>query len=168
MKLKAFILMFLIAGLALPAKAQMTVCGEAEYASLLRKSPPGAEYMRYPIPPTARVDVEQTLAEGWPRRAFSQTIVYRFPAGTRVADVERFFVEAGVYEAKGSLFRDVNPNRKPGDSMKSKKECLDTLIRCAGGDGNLLFNVGPMPDGRIEPRQVERLKEMGLWLAKKW
>jgi alpha-L-fucosidase len=55
---------------------------------------------------------------------------------------------------------------KPNDEMKSPKQCLDTLIRCAGGDGNLLFNVGPMPDGRIEPRQVERLKEMGVWMAK--
>jgi alpha-L-fucosidase len=55
---------------------------------------------------------------------------------------------------------------KPNDKMKSLKQCLETLIRCAGGDGNLLFNVGPMPDGRIEPRQVERLKEMGDWLGK--
>jgi len=55
---------------------------------------------------------------------------------------------------------------KPGDEMKSLQQCLETLVRCAGGDGNLLFNVGPMPDGRIEPRQVERLKEMGEWLAK--
>lgn len=54
---------------------------------------------------------------------------------------------------------------KPGDEMKSLKECLQTLVRCAGGDGNLLFNVGPMPDGRIEQRQVERLREMGDWLA---
>lgn len=55
---------------------------------------------------------------------------------------------------------------KPDDNMKSLQECLETLIRCAGGDGNLLFNVGPMPDGRIEPRQVERLEEMGRWLRK--
>jgi len=55
---------------------------------------------------------------------------------------------------------------KPDDRMKSLKECLDILVRCAGGDGNLLFNVGPMPTGEIEPRQVERLKEMGAWLAK--
>ncbi|MCX5670143.1 MAG: alpha-L-fucosidase [Planctomycetota bacterium] len=54
---------------------------------------------------------------------------------------------------------------KPNDQMKSLKECLQTLLRCAGGDGNLLFNVGPMPTGEIEPRQVERLKEMGRWLA---
>ena len=55
---------------------------------------------------------------------------------------------------------------KPNDKMKSLRECLETLIRCAGGDGNLLFNVGPMPDGRIEPRQVKRLEEMGDWLKK--
>lgn len=54
---------------------------------------------------------------------------------------------------------------RPDDRMKSLKECLQTLACCAGGDGNLLFNVGPMPTGEIEPRQVERLKEMGAWLA---
>ncbi|UCG50226.1 MAG: alpha-L-fucosidase [Phycisphaerales bacterium] len=53
---------------------------------------------------------------------------------------------------------------KPNDQMKSLKQCIDTLVRVVGGDGNLLFNVGPMPDGRIEPRQVERLREMGAWL----
>jgi alpha-L-fucosidase len=53
---------------------------------------------------------------------------------------------------------------KPDDAMKSLQECLRTLIVCAGGDGNLLLNVGPMPDGRIEPRQVDRLREMGAWL----
>lgn len=53
---------------------------------------------------------------------------------------------------------------KPNDQMKSKKECIQTLLRTAGGDGNLLFNVGPMPDGRIEQRQIDRLKEMGDWL----
>lgn len=55
---------------------------------------------------------------------------------------------------------------KPGDTMKSLEECVQTLVRCAGGDGNLLLNVGPMPTGEIEPRQVQRLKEMGEWLRK--
>jgi alpha-L-fucosidase len=55
---------------------------------------------------------------------------------------------------------------KPNDNMKSLKECIQTLVRVVGGDGNLLFNVGPMPDGRIEPRQVDRLHEMGQWLGK--
>ncbi|HEY5914563.1 MAG TPA: alpha-L-fucosidase [Verrucomicrobiae bacterium] len=55
---------------------------------------------------------------------------------------------------------------KPNDEMKSLAQCLQTLVTCAAGDGNLLFNVGPMPDGIIEPRQVARLKEMGAWLAR--
>lgn len=55
---------------------------------------------------------------------------------------------------------------KPEDKMKSFEECMQTLLKTVGGGGNLLFNVGPMPDGRIEPRQMERLKEMGEWLKK--
>ncbi len=55
---------------------------------------------------------------------------------------------------------------KPDDTMKSTEECLFTLLKTVGGGGNLLLNVGPMPDGRIEPRQAERLKEMGKWLEK--
>jgi len=55
---------------------------------------------------------------------------------------------------------------KPDDEVKSLEQCLHNLIRSEGGDGNLLFNVGPRPDGTIEPLQVERLKEMGEWLNK--
>ncbi|MBI4658586.1 MAG: alpha-L-fucosidase [Verrucomicrobia bacterium] len=55
---------------------------------------------------------------------------------------------------------------KPNDRLKSRKECLETLVRTAGGDGNLLLNVGPMPNGEIEARQVERLLEIGRWLKK--
>ncbi len=53
---------------------------------------------------------------------------------------------------------------KPNDKMKSLQQCIQTLASTAGGNGNLLFNVGPMMDGRIEKRQVDRLKEMGEWL----
>ncbi len=55
---------------------------------------------------------------------------------------------------------------KPDDRLKSLKEVVDILVQTAGGGGNLLLNVGPMPDGRIEPRQAERLRELGAWLAK--
>ncbi|MDR1601502.1 MAG: alpha-L-fucosidase [Tannerella sp.] len=55
---------------------------------------------------------------------------------------------------------------KPDDRVKSLEQCLHGLIRSAGGDGNFLFNVGPKSDGKIEPLQVERLKEMGQWLLK--
>jgi len=55
---------------------------------------------------------------------------------------------------------------KPNDQMKSLETCVHSLLRTIGGDGNFLFNVGPQPDGLIESRQVERLKEMGAWVAK--
>jgi alpha-L-fucosidase len=55
---------------------------------------------------------------------------------------------------------------KPNDKLKSLEECLHVLVNVVGGDGNLLLNVGPTPDGEIEPRQAERLREMGQWLQK--
>ncbi len=54
---------------------------------------------------------------------------------------------------------------KPNENLKSIKECIFTLAQTLGGDGNLLFNVGPMPDGRIEQRQVNRLRELGEWVS---
>lgn len=53
---------------------------------------------------------------------------------------------------------------KPNDKLKTYQECLQTLIKTASGNGNLLFNVGPMMDGRIEQRQIDLLKQMGDWL----
>ncbi len=53
---------------------------------------------------------------------------------------------------------------KPNDTIKSAREVIQILARVVGGDGNLLLNVGPMPDGRIEPRQGEVLGQIGAWL----
>lgn len=55
---------------------------------------------------------------------------------------------------------------KPDDKVKSLKECIDVLVTCAGRGGNLALNTNPMPDGRIEPRQAERFRQIGAWLAK--
>jgi alpha-L-fucosidase len=52
------------------------------------------------------------------------------------------------------------------DGVKSVATCLGMLVRGAGGDGNILLNVGPRPDGVIDPAQVNVLKQIGEWLAK--
>lgn len=44
------------------------------------------------------------------------------------------------------------------------EECLVQLVRCAGGNGNLLMNIGPMPTGEIDTREADRLKRTGEWL----
>jgi len=48
----------------------------------------------------------------------------------------------------------------------SYEECLRLLIKCAGGNGNLLMNVGPLPTGQIDPREADRLGRVGAWLAR--
>ena len=53
---------------------------------------------------------------------------------------------------------------KPDDPLKSYKQTMDHIFRCAGGNGNLLLNVGPRADGTIEPAQVARLHEIGKWM----
>jgi alpha-L-fucosidase len=55
---------------------------------------------------------------------------------------------------------------KPDDKIKTFAECIHILEQCVTGDGNLLLNVGPMPNGEIEQRQVRVLKDVGAWLTK--
>jgi len=52
-----------------------------------------------------------------------------------------------------------------GDGVKGLADCIFMLVNCAGGDGNMLLNIGPRPDGAINPDQVARLKEIGGWLS---
>lgn len=52
------------------------------------------------------------------------------------------------------------------DNYKSPRELIHLLVRTAGVGANLLLNVGPMPDGRIQPECVERLSETGAWMNK--
>ena len=54
------------------------------------------------------------------------------------------------------------PNLKP----KPLRDYLQLLAKVAGRDGNLLLNVGPDANGRMDPPQVQRLREIGGWLAK--
>ncbi len=55
---------------------------------------------------------------------------------------------------------------KPNDRIKPWSECVRILVQCVTGDGNLLLNVGPTPEGDIEPRQAEVLRQIGSWLKK--
>lgn len=54
------------------------------------------------------------------------------------------------------------PNLQP----KPLKDYIQLLAKVAGRDGNLLLNVGPDRNGRVDPPQVERLHEIGDWLGK--
>lgn len=56
-----------------------------------------------------------------------------------------------------------NKMEKEGDYLTSK-DLIRMLVDIVSKNGNLLLNVGPMPDGRIHENQKEVLQEIGQWL----
>ena len=54
-----------------------------------------------------------------------------------------------------------------GDThWKTAGDVIETLLNCASKGGNLLLNVGPLPDGTIPLESVRILRETGAWLAR--
>ena len=49
-------------------------------------------------------------------------------------------------------------------SYKTNKQLINILVKAAGLGANLLLNIGPMPNGKIQPEFQERLAGMGTWL----
>lgn len=47
---------------------------------------------------------------------------------------------------------------------KSTKDLIHYMVNAAGLNANFLLNVGPMPDGTIQPEFVATLKEIGDWM----
>ena len=52
------------------------------------------------------------------------------------------------------------------NSIMKLDSCIHLLVMVVCQNGNLLLNVGPKPNGEIEPAQVTRLKEIGEFLSK--
>ncbi len=54
-----------------------------------------------------------------------------------------------------------------GDSnYKSAAEVERRLVRAAGNNSNLLMNIGPYPNGEIDPQFAIRLHAVGEWMSK--
>lgn len=47
---------------------------------------------------------------------------------------------------------------------KSSAELIQYLVKASSHNSNLLLNVGPMPNGKIQEKHVNSLAEMGQWL----
>jgi len=48
--------------------------------------------------------------------------------------------------------------------FKSSSDLIKYLVKAAGYNANFLLNVGPMPNGKIQPEFVDTLKVIGKWL----
>lgn len=51
-------------------------------------------------------------------------------------------------------------------SYKTPTQLIHYLVNAAGRNANFLLNVGPMPNGEIQPEFIERLEEVGKWTSK--
>ena len=51
-------------------------------------------------------------------------------------------------------------------AYKSSRQLIQTLIKASGYGANFLLNTGPMPNGKIQPENVDTLLVMGKWLDK--
>ena len=49
-------------------------------------------------------------------------------------------------------------------NYKSVRQLIHTMVRAAGYGANFLLNTGPMPNGRIQPENVDTLMAIGQWL----
>src|SRR5699024_11117557 len=49
------------------------------------------------------------------------------------------------------------------NDYKTTKELIHALVKSAGNNANLLLNVGPMPNGKIQPEFRDTLKAIGEW-----
>jgi alpha-L-fucosidase len=49
-------------------------------------------------------------------------------------------------------------------NYKSARKVIHYLINAAGRNANLLLNVGPMPNGKIQPEFTDTLQATGKWL----
>ena len=50
-------------------------------------------------------------------------------------------------------------------NYKSTAELIRLLVRTSSKGANLLLNIGPQPDGTLPEAALNRLSEMGEWLA---
>ncbi|MEO8765305.1 MAG: alpha-L-fucosidase [Ginsengibacter sp.] len=51
-------------------------------------------------------------------------------------------------------------------NYKTIKDLIHYLVNGAGRNGNFLLNVGPMPNGKVQPEFKDTLAGIGAWLAK--
>ena len=55
---------------------------------------------------------------------------------------------------------------KDDKHLKSTARLIQYLARAAGYNANFLLNIGPMPNGKIQPEFIERLHGVGQWVER--
>ncbi|MBS1576290.1 MAG: alpha-L-fucosidase, partial [Bacteroidetes bacterium] len=49
-------------------------------------------------------------------------------------------------------------------NYKSTKQLIQYVVNAAGRNANFLLNIGPMPNGLVQPEFIDTLKKIGTWM----
>ena len=81
---------------------------------------------------------------------------------------EQYIPPTGIGDRDFEVCRtmnDIGGAKKGDNSWKSTKVILHQLIDIASKGGNYLLNIGPKADGTVPEPSVERLEDIGKWMA---
>ena len=119
-------------------------------------------------------EIERMLLDLKPDLLINDRLFKREPGHGDFGTPENFVPATGVRNPDGSprlweACTTMNWNgwgyNRYETEFRSASQLIRQLIEIVSKGGNLLLNVGPQPDGRIQPEFVARLKRMGEWLA---
>jgi len=49
-------------------------------------------------------------------------------------------------------------------NYKSSRQLIQYVVNAAGRNANFLLNIGPMPNGQVQPEFIDTLKKIGTWM----
>ena len=49
-------------------------------------------------------------------------------------------------------------------NYKSSRQLIQYVVNAAGRNTNFLLNIGPMPNGQVQPEFIDTLKKIGTWM----
>jgi len=118
-------------------------------------------------------EIEKILLGMKPSLLINDRLFKREPGHGDFGTPENYVPATGIRNADGSPrlweacytmnFNGWGYNRYETE-FHSSSQLIRQLIEVVSKGGNLLLNVGPQPDGKIQPEFVDRLKKIGAWL----
>jgi alpha-L-fucosidase len=119
-------------------------------------------------------DVHQLIRSLQPNTLVNDRLYERRPGNKAdFGTPEQFVPATGLRDPAGkpipwescvTINRDSWGYNKYETEFKTPRELVRMLIEVASKGGNLLLNVGPMPDGRIQTEFMSRLTALGDWM----
>ena len=115
------------------------------------------------LPPSENLRIMKAVREASPRVVISGRLVSGWGDYDDTTDrPAEFPPHAGDWEAIPTTDESYGWN-KFDTSHKPPSHFIQLLAKAAARGGNVLMNIGPMGDGRIDPKDVAILKGIGAW-----